>query len=154
MRGISVLAFTFFLVGCGAAREHDTGDVDARQIAERLAAYDRANDAADLDALMTLFDDDAVMMVPDQPSVVGKPAIREVIRGWLSGRCSVRHEPMATESFGQIVIHRGNSTGSCAATESSGATTYSNKYLHIYRRQSDGSLRYWRGSFSSNAPAS
>lgn len=156
MRSIFVIALVALTApGCGSAQgQSQAAEADAHEIAQRLAAYDRANNAGDLEALMTIFAEDAVMMAPDQPPIVGKAAIREVIRGWLSGRCTSRHEPIATESFGEIVIHRGNGTGSCAGSGSSGPATYNNKYLHVYRRQPDGALRYWRGAFSSNAPPS
>ena len=48
---------------------------------------------------MTAWADDSVMMAPEQSPIVGKAAIKEVIRGWLADHCTSKHEPLHTETL-------------------------------------------------------
>ena len=142
-------AFVVAAIGC-SPRETSAGDSgsEAQTIAGMLAAYDAANNRGDLDGLMVIFANDAIMM-GDGPEIVGKNAIRTVIGGWISAGCRVAHQPTETKSFGGIVVSRGNATGTCTD-----GSSFDNKYLHVYQRQPDGSFRYWRGAANTNRRAS
>ena len=149
---VAILAAAALVAGATGCSPRDTpagdGGSDAQTIAEMLATYDEANNRGNLDGLMVIFADDAIMM-GDGPEIVGKTAIREVIGGWVSAGCSVTHKPTETESYGAVVISRGNATGTCRD-----GSSFDNKYLHVYQRQPDGSLRYRRGAANTNRPAS
>jgi uncharacterized protein (TIGR02246 family) len=144
------ILLSMLALSCSTAKS-SANDADAREITELLAAYDRARNSGDLEGVMTAWADDAVLIPPDQPPIVGKAAINDVIRGWLVDHCTSKHEPLHTQSFGEVVINRGTTTGECTP-RGSPSTSFSVNYLAVFRRQSDGSLRYWRVMANNDTP--
>ena len=76
------ILLSMFVLSCSTTRS-SSNDADARELTELLAGYDRARNSGDVEAVITAWADDAVMMAPEQSPIVGKAAIKEVIRGWL-----------------------------------------------------------------------
>ncbi len=95
--------------------------------------------------------DDAVLMPPDGPAIVGK----RLIASWYSDLydqfvLDMTHEPLETDVFGDIIIHRGNARGTMTPKTGAEPIAFDNKYLFVLRKGSDGSLKIWRAMFNSN----
>ena len=128
---------------------------DVAAVTAMLATMDSCARTGALDRFMSLSTDDVVMLAPDQPAVVGKAAVREVYRGlYTTLNLEMHHQPpVETYAVGDLVIARGDAGGTATPKAGGTAVTMNNKFLMLFRRQADGSLKAWRVAFNTNAPA-
>ena len=71
---VTALLLAAVIVAAGCVRESDSQDGPVRAEGSRWAEYYKAGD---LDSLMTLYTDDAVVALHGQPALYGKQAVRE-----------------------------------------------------------------------------
>lgn len=106
-----------------------------------------------LDVFISLGTDDVVMLAPDQPAVVGKDAVREFYRGsYGTFTIDMRHASIETQAVGDLVVSRGDGRGTLMPKAGGQPMAFDNKYVMLFRRQADGSLKVWRVAFNSNVP--
>lgn len=122
-------------------------------VSRMLVTFDRLAAEADLASFLDYILDDAVFMPPDGPAIVGK----RLIASWYGDLydkfiVEMTHEPLETDVFGDIIIHRGNARGTMTPRTGAEPIAFDNKYLFVLRKQSDGSLKIWRAIFNSNRP--
>ena len=87
----------------------------------------------DIEGLVVRYADDAQLLLPDRPILRGREAVEAIMRAWVEdGPVSVRFESREMMTGGSLVIDVG---------EIVGPTGPSSKYVVVYRRQPDGSLR-------------
>ena len=124
-----------------------------RAVQAIAAEFDRASRDRDLNAFLALFEENAVAIPPGAPPLVGKTAIAEWAKA-VFGAFAIQgtHEPIESVVQGSLVICRGKATGQLVPTSGEEPVPFDNSYLHVYRRQPDGSLRYWWGAFNADAP--
>lgn len=129
------------LSGCGSPRV----DVEAEE--QRLMELSREwSDVAagdDVEALMSYWADDAVMMAPGQPPLRGKDAIREFVSstGELPG-FSVGWEPLEAHVSGSGDMAYLIEQNQMTMPDSTGAlTTQYNKVVTVWKKQEDGSWK-------------
>jgi uncharacterized protein (TIGR02246 family) len=68
-------------------------------------AHERALLAQDAEALVSLYREDARILVPGQPAIQGRAAIEPVMRAWVeSGPVSTRFESEEVLSGGELVV--------------------------------------------------
>jgi ketosteroid isomerase-like protein len=120
-------------------------------VSRMLVTFDRLAAEADLTSFLDYILDDAVLMPPDEPAIVGK----RLIASWYGGLygqffVEITHEPLETDVFGDIIIHRGNARGTMTPRTGAEPVEFDNKYLFVLRKQTDGSLKVWRAIFNSN----
>ena len=138
-----------FLLGAGAPQlaHAQTEAVDREAVAEELLDLSRAwSDAVasgDMEAVLSYWADDAVMMAPGQPPIRGKAAIRDYLMatGDIPG-FRIRWEPLEAHvsASGDLayLIERNEIT----VTDSTGApVTEYNKVVTVWERQEDGSWK-------------
>ena len=77
---ITALILLLMVVGC-ARKENDPADV--RAIKRSSADWDDAWNEGDIDALLALYTNDAVVMGPNEPAVTGREAMRARFRSSL-----------------------------------------------------------------------
>ena len=109
-----------------------------------------AEAARDMEAKLKLFTTDAVLMPPAESNVIGQEAIRawhEKIWEGTTDQCSGTVEEV--ETFGDWGMVRGTFSGESTAASGEGRP-YSGKFLHVVRRQADGSWKIARGIWNSN----
>ncbi|HEX4898652.1 MAG TPA: SgcJ/EcaC family oxidoreductase [Candidatus Limnocylindrales bacterium] len=95
-------------------------------------AYERALAEQDVETLVSLYTDDARLMMAGQPVIQGRAAIETVFRDWLQeAPVSTRFETEEILAGGDLVIDIGH-------TIAAGGRS---KYVVVHRRQPDGSLR-------------
>jgi ketosteroid isomerase-like protein len=101
----------------------------------------------DIEGLMTFFADDVVLQNPGQPPLVGIEAVRAFWSRTLSTFVP-RAVPRVEEAneFGDAVVLRGQVVGKMISRTDGVETPVDSWFLQVYRRQPDGTLRFWRGA--------
>lgn len=144
------------LLIAGCATTGGTSHEDFAEIAQRsLDSYGAALIAGDIESWLALHDEDVMKLPQDRPAIVGMDALREDIS---TGLKVVEFLDFGCDSqefvvFGEYGYARGNyfieqrlrATGQMLPR-------FEGKYLTVYRRQTDGSWRIFRDSYSSNQP--
>jgi len=67
-------------------------------------------------------------------------------------RFDVHYAPIETHTVGDLVVARVEVGGTATPRAGGPAMPVSNKYLMLFSRQADGSLKFWRVAVNSNAP--
>ncbi len=100
----------------------------------------------DADGLIARYTDDAQLLFPGQPILRGREAVEATMREWVKdGPVNLRFESRDEMADGSLVVDVGEIIGPSGPTS---------KYVLVYRRQPDGSLRIAIDSASSlGAPA-
>jgi len=118
-----------------------------------LTSFDSCSRTGALDVFVSYSLDDAVMLAPDQPAVEGKEAVREYYRNfWGTFNVTMRHAPTEFFSVGDLVVSRGDASGTATPKGGGQPMPFNDKFLMLFRRQADGSLKVWRVAFNTNAP--
>ena len=124
---------------------------DEQAVKQLVAEFDRCAREKDLEAFLSHSVDDVVALAPGEPAVVGKEALRNWYKGFYAAfDIAMVHRPIETHSFGEVVIARGDATGSIRSVSGGEAMQVNNKYLFVLKRQADGSLKVWRAMFNAN----
>jgi ketosteroid isomerase-like protein len=118
-----------------------------------VAEFDRCARESDLEAFLSYSMDDVVWMPPSEPVVVGKQAVREWYANFYGTfDIEMTHEVLETHTFGDVVIARGNASETLTPKAGGSSMSLGAKFLLVFRRQPDGSLKVWRAIANSNAP--
>lgn len=143
------------LVGCGLALFALLGNQsvsDEEAVRAVNQAWFKAYTAGDIDGLVALYADDAVLGNPGAPPSRGQAAIREAYTKELAeARTSgVSLNPNASTDVG-ISDDLAWEWGGFTATDKSGASIDSGKYLTVFAKR-DGKWVIVRDMWNSNAP--
>ena len=122
-------------------------------VSRMLVTLDRLAADGDLEGLLEYFSEDAVIMPPDKAALIGT----RQIGGWLRAlfdkfEVDVSHEPLETDVFGDVIIHRGNVRGTLQPKTGAAPLAFDDKYLFVIRRSPDGALKIWRAIANANPP--
>lgn len=89
--------------------------------------------------------EDATLLPPNNPPATGKPKIREFLQGLIdAGLTGLKLETVQVDSSGDLAYNTGKYSLRIGPNEDNG------KYVVVYRRQADGSLKAVADMFSSN----
>lgn len=129
------------------------GPADAVKAAKDvIASHERLAAAANLDGLMTNVADDVVALIPESPLVRGKPAFREMYKGFFAlGRWQFSHDYEGAEVSGDVVTLHGVARGTLTPAGGT-AAPFANNFLLLLKKQPDGKFRFWRITFAESAP--
>ncbi|KPK58130.1 MAG: hypothetical protein AMS21_10820 [Gemmatimonas sp. SG8_38_2] len=151
---LAILAAAAIAITCSQAAQKSattTAD-DMTAVARMVSSIDTYAADADIEGFLTYVADDAVMLPPGEPAVVGKNAIREWYTVFYENfNNDMTHESLEVDAFGDIIIARGNATGAVTPKAGGAPIPFNNKYLFVIKRQADGSLQVWRAAFNENA---
>jgi ketosteroid isomerase-like protein len=87
----------------------------------------------DVESLIARYTDDAQLLIPGQPILRGREAVESTMRAWVEGGpVSLRFETRDIIADGSLVVDIGEIIGS---------TGPRSKYVVVYRRLTNGSLR-------------
>jgi uncharacterized protein (TIGR02246 family) len=139
--------------GCTSSAPNLAEDEAAiRQIDSAIVA---AGNAHDIDAALAFFADDARMLPPGAPPLIGKEAIRDVFAALMSPEFAVAHR------LEEVVVSQG---GDLAYVSYSYELTYrgpegtpvteTGKDISIYKKVADGSWKLAIDMWSTNEPMS
>ncbi len=138
-------------VACTSANRPVSTQEDMVAVSRMLVTLDRLAADGDLDEFLTYVSDDAVFMPPDEPAIIGKTQIGAWYESLYEGfHLEMSHEPLETDVFGRLIIHRGNATGMLEPKDGAAPKAFDNKYLFVIRKDADGSLKIWRAVYNAN----
>lgn len=143
-RVLSVLALTSLIAGCAGDSKAPL-DLETERAALMQASRDWAQAAQEQDTerLLSFWTEDAIVMPPDQPAVIGKPAIREYVAaaGAIPG-FTISWEPeRATISesgdMGYLIEHNRVTMNDAAGAPQ----TQYGKVVTVWRKDADGAWK-------------
>ena len=117
-------------------------------------AYEKAVANQDAAAIAGLYSQDAFFLAPNAPLAKGFDAIRGVIQGLIdAGAQSLELETIALDEHSDLIVEVGRYT---LGVQPPGAAPMTDvgKYLQVFKRQGDGSLRITYDCFNSDGAAS
>jgi|SoiMethySBSTD1v2_1073268.scaffolds.fasta_scaffold18130_3 uncharacterized protein (TIGR02246 family) len=146
----------------GAALFPGGGTAEAAETSPAVKEIDRTrNDyveawkAGDVGRISGLYTDDGVVMYPDQPPVVGRPAISEFFKGFFSEFDALDFQLASSEIVvtDDWAFDRGTYRWKAKPKKGGAPRDDDGKYLVILRRESDGRWRVARDMDNSDRPA-
>jgi ketosteroid isomerase-like protein len=119
------------------------------EVIEVLRDFAKSFANHDAEACAGIYTDDAILLPPDAPALTDKAAIAAMFRGLFDG--GARSNELRTLDVidgGGLVVETGEFTFFLESGSMEG------KYLAVWQRQEDGTLKCHREAFNSSAPAS
>jgi uncharacterized protein (TIGR02246 family) len=146
---ISILA-TFLFAAASAWSAHGQNSETIPAGIEKLHENDiTATIARDADALTALFDDDAVLLQPGTPPIIGKAAFHDFMKQALSKSPSVKIVKYVPDIrdirvAGEVAYEWGYFEALQKGSEQQTPQSMRAKLLRVMRRQPDGSWKFMR----------
>ncbi len=134
---LAIVAFSA-LTAC-AAPTVDT-EADEQALRDILVAWDAAFNQRDIDALVSLYAEDAVLMGQNLPGAVGREEIRASFQAeWEVGTGAFQNQVDEIHVSGDLATVRGSGGGMMTPSDGSEAYEDRSKWVAVHRRQADGS---------------
>jgi ketosteroid isomerase-like protein len=122
------------------------------EVGALTARFSKAVANRDLDDLLALFDSEARLLPPNAPMAEGTAAIRQVYRGVMdTGAPSLDLKIVDVHESGDLVIAVGRYVHTIRPPGGE-STEDRGKYVDVFRRQPDGSLKFIADIFNSDLP--
>ena len=146
----------------GAALFPSGGTTDAVPASPAVKEINKTRDeyveswkAGDAERITSLYTHDGIVMYPDQPPVVGRPAITEYFKGFFSVFEAVDFQLASSEIVvaGDWAYDRGTYHWEARPKKGGAPMADDGKYLVILRREPDGRWRVARDMDNSDRPA-
>ena len=147
-----VLGTTIALSACApaAAPPVDTAAEEAALKAV-TAAWLEAYNAGDVEKIVALYAEDAVLMPPHAPVANGHAAIRAFLSGDTAGAKAAGIKLVPGTSTAGVAGDTGWESGTYTATNAAGTTVDSGSYLSVSHK-SNGKWLYYRDTYNSDRP--
>ena len=129
---------------------------DEAAIRTVLSSYEDALNASDTEAVMPLYTEDGVFMPPNNPSAVGKAAVRQAYDAVFTAitlKVKFTVAELVTTSPEWAFV-RTNSAGTNKINATGAVSPEGNQELFIFKKGADGKWRIARYSFSTTNPLS
>ena len=122
------------------------------EVEQVSATFSRNANAKDADALVRdFYTNDAVLLPPGSPTITGAAAIRDFWKGLLdAGAADVALKTASVDASGDLVYEIGAYSFSMP-DGAGGKVGMSGKYLVVFKRQANGTLRSVADMFSANS---
>jgi uncharacterized protein (TIGR02246 family) len=146
----TALAMLFSAISC---QKQDT-EADIAAINELYDQYCIQANAGDLDNFLFLWEDNAIRMEPDNPSIIGKENINfffEVPFEQFNTNVAI-YGDTEIQVTKDMAFSRGTYTLSLTPKEGGPTTHIDGKWLDILKRQTDGSWKIYIDMVNYNAP--
>ena len=140
--------------GCANTSEPDTRAADAEAIKATLAKAEEAFKTREFDAAMSMYADNAVLLVPGAPIIEGKDAIEGALQGTLAdpnSTITITPTKIEVARSGELAYAYG--TGLTVTTDATtGKTTrQASKWVTVFKKQADGSWQAVADSFNNDS---
>lgn len=146
----AVVALCLSVLSCQAPSNE--GDIEAINSVQN--EYVRAINSGDVDAWLGTMTDDTIWLPPNHPQVTGKEEIRSwVVTSFFEPfkiQLSASHQEV--QIIGDLAIAYGFFSLSLTPKDGGEVIEDKGKYIDIYKRQPDGSWKYYRAIFNSDIP--
>jgi uncharacterized protein (TIGR02246 family) len=138
-------------MGCTQAVDHDpiTTGPEVEAVRVWFEQYNAAINAGVLDQWTTFVADDAVILPPDEPPIIGMDAIRSryaAVFNAYSFQFTGRLEEITVA--GRLAVVRATIEETVTPTSGGEPTELRGAWLLVLRRQPDGSWKLWRNMWS------
>jgi uncharacterized protein (TIGR02246 family) len=119
---------------------------------ETLNDIMQADSAGDVDKVISLYTDDAILIPSDRGDIIGINAIRENYRN-IFANSTLRLKATTNEIIesGELTIIRGNTAGIVISKRDSSSVTVNDKFLMMLKKQS-GKWKIYRLMWSKSQP--
>lgn len=122
-------------------------------IEDRIKQAYKAMAEGDIEKLLDLYTEDAVIQNPSQPPIVGIDSIRSFWAATFAQfDLQVVPEVQEVSDFGDILILRGAAVGKVVPKDGSAPVQVNTWFMQVYKRNADGQLHFWRGTNGPNPP--
>ena len=123
-------------------------------IRSTMSSYEAALNASNTEAVMPLYTEDGVFMAPNNPSAIGKAAVRHVYDAvfkaiTLQVKFTIAELVVMTPQWAFV---RTNSAGTQKINATGATSAEANQELFILKKGDDGKWRIARYSFSTTNP--
>ncbi len=149
------LALGMLLAACQPQAETEAAaeaEYDAPDFAAMNEAYDAAISSGDTEAFGMFYAEDAVSMPPNEPPLVGRPAIvAYAAEDFAAMSGSLASQSEGSYVMGGVAVEWGTYSFSGAMVDSDVTVSEDGKYVAIWERQADGSWRIVRDIWNLNA---
>ncbi|HEU4507097.1 MAG TPA: SgcJ/EcaC family oxidoreductase [Pyrinomonadaceae bacterium] len=148
-----VLFLLFLLALSTACQQGDTRTADEAALRKLDQEWSRAAGSKDVEKAIAYYTDDAVVMLPNLPTLKGKESIRTLWKEMFAsqtfsgGRKTTKVEVARS---GDLAYVMGDYEFN--ETESGRPITDTGKYLQVWKKQADGSWKCTADMFSSEVP--
>jgi uncharacterized protein (TIGR02246 family) len=134
-------------VGCSnqttQATAPDTRTADEAAIRAQDGTFEQGVAAKDVDRILALYEDDAVLFAPKAPAAIGKPGIRTAFQGLLGApgiKMTFKTTSVDVSRSGDLAMQR--ATFQIETTDKDGKpSTETGQGVVVWRKQSDGSWK-------------
>jgi uncharacterized protein (TIGR02246 family) len=134
----------------GASPVVDTS-ADEAALKAATATWLEAYNAGDVERIVALYAEDAVLMPPHAPVANGQAAIRAFLTADTAGAKAAGIKLVPGASTAGVAGDTGWESGTYTVTDASGATVDSGSYLSVSRK-SNGKWLYHRDTYNSDRP--
>ncbi len=158
-RHLPFVVFATVLAACAPASQEPVsgGAAETEAVVEAIedmeAQYASAITSGNLEAILEIYADDGIHMVPNQPAHIGKSAIRTL---WEERFAQTVFETNTTVEevrvSGDLAISRMSMQGTTTPRDGSEPGEINLKGITIYEKQSDGSWKRVWSTYNSNTP--
>jgi ketosteroid isomerase-like protein len=139
-------------------RRSQGGDFEGRTVTTRddvgnvLARFGNAVAQKDIEALVDCYEADGVVLAPNTPMVRGSSALRDLFQSDIidAGVQAIEFDTTELVEDGSLVIEAGRNLVHVELPDG-GSIANPGKYLVVFRRQADGSLKIVFDAFSSDS---
>jgi uncharacterized protein (TIGR02246 family) len=152
---IPLLFILFLIFSCQDNATSDLApslETDIKAIQELSAQYGRTVSAGDVDGYISLFTDDGVVMPPNAEIVKGKEAVLSIAQSRFGSYKEMGLEEVTTPDEIHIFGDWAFDLGITSYKTHANPTIQTNKYIRIWRKQSDNSWKLARVIWNSNSP--
>jgi ketosteroid isomerase-like protein len=141
--------------GCAPAPAPDTRAADEAAIRATDQEWGAAISKRDLDAIVSFYDESAVILPPNAPPVTGKAAQKEFWAGMLVPGMSLAGQDVKLEvaKSGDLAYLYGTYELSITPPNGGPATQDKGKLLEVWKKQADGKWKCVADTFNSDSPA-
>ena len=153
MKTINTVSLCVLLFFSACARKVDD-PADVQAIKDVNAAWDRAWNAGDAEALASLYTADAIAMGPNQPAEVGREADSRFRTGNTSTNSATRTAALSMASVSPEIWRSPGGRKRPGPRSKQAATSFQDKskWISAYQRQPDGSWRILWEMYNSDLP--
>jgi len=151
-------SIVFFGLACAPAEqapptaEPEMTQAESQEVFDALVeAWDVAQNANDVDALMALYGAGAAAMPPEMPEAAGADAVRGLWAAFLESSQDNDNVLQGFRVSGDLAVIWGTYTATQAAEGEEGAVV-AGKWMGILERQADGSWKALRNIWNTDSP--
>ena len=149
---LCALPVALFLATGAKASAADTPTVETA-IAANYRHWVDATQRKDVDAVLSLYDDDAIVLPPGAAPIRGKDAIRAFYASWYAGLSKLLHEQFTSTSLvvkDDLAVETADYAGESENTAHA-VRQFNGKNLVVWKRQKDGSWKLFRDMWSASS---